>query len=286
MRSSSRVERQLPTEATKPRADYSLPISEKISAVNCPSAGEGKTRDMAKGLFLCYRGEIFAGESAGFGLPVLRIGCRTSFPSLVSAGLVEEAKFEMVFQLDRQESLRVLGTDVFRLLPWFVELLLQVYVRMPRLQSRLLKFGTATRSLFHLKSAIVPGPDRGRCTVLHEVVDGSLRVEVDARSVDKRGRLILLNEAAGTAFDRLRIAQQVLQGKEFPGWKRVPFGATVENRSVGIGFSLYPPQNDETSRWKLACGREVTRDLNWAGFALTTGQSQFSYRVRFDEVEQ
>ena len=283
MHSSSRVGRQLRAEATEPPVAYSLPISEEISIVNCPLAGEGKTKDMPKGLFLCYRGEIFAGESAGFGLPVLRIGCRTFFPSLVSAGPMEGARFEMVFQLDRQESLRVFGIDVFRWFPWFVELLLQVYVRMPGLQSRLLKFGTATRSLFKQKSANVPGPDRGRCRVLYEVVDGSLRVEVDARSVDKRGRLVLLNEVEGTAFDRLRIAQQVLQGNQFPGWKPVPFGAVVENRSAGIGFSLSASQNDETSRWQIACGREVTRDLNWAGFALTTGQSQFSYRVCFSE---
>jgi hypothetical protein len=269
----------LRTESAGLQVTYSLPISEEISIVNCPSAGEGKTKDMAKGLFLCYRGEVFAGESAGFGLPVLRIGCRTIFPSLVSQRPIEAERFEMVFQLDRHESLRVLGIDVFRLFPWFVELLLQIHLRMPRLQGRLLKFGTAVRSFFHLRTAIVRGPDRGRCRVLYSVVDGSLWVEVDATSVDKRGRLILLNEVAGTDFGRLRIAQKVFHSEEFPGWRRVPFGTTVENCSAGIAFSLSASHN-----WQLACGREVARDLNWAGFALTSGESQFSYRVCFNEV--
>ncbi len=268
MHSSSRIERP-------------LPISDGISLISVPSAGEGKTKGMDKGPFLCYQNEVLAGESAGFGLPILRARCRTYFPSLVSAAQIAPTRSELVFQLDREGALSVLRRRFPRPFFFLVEMLVDTYMKVPKCQRSLLSVADALRSLFRVESAIVPGSNQGQCRVVYEVRDGALSVEVDAGALADRGRLIMMNEVAGTAFDRLRYGESVLEGDKIPGWKLVPFGTVFESPSVGIGFSLDVPEEENTTHWRLACGREVAPDLNWSGFALMTDQRRFSYRVNF-----
>lgn len=261
--------------------ERSSPLSDGICLVNSPSAGEGKTKGMAKGLFLCYQNEVLAGESAGFGLPVLRARCRTYFPSLVSATQIAPTKYELVFQLDCEEAISVLGRKAPKPFRFLVELLVYTYMKVPKYQNRFLSLADAMRSLFRVESAVVAGADQGQCRVVYEVGDSMLTVEVDAEELADRGRLIMMNEAPGTAFDRLRVGERVLEGAKIPGWKLVPFGTVFESPSVGIGFSLNVPDDEKAAHWRLACGREVAPALNWSGFALMTDQSRFSYRVDF-----
>jgi hypothetical protein len=236
---------------------------------------------MAKGMFLCYQNEVLAGESAGFGLPVLRTRCRTYFPSLVSATEIAPTKSELVFQLDREEALYVFGRKVPKSFFFLLELLVDVYMKAPKCQNRLLGFADALRSLFRVEGAIVEGSNQGQCRVVFEVRDGALKVEVDAGDLADRGRLMMMNEAAGMAFDRVRFGERVLEGGKIPGWKLVPFGTVFESPSIGIGFSLNVPEDENAAHWRLACGRELAPALNWSGFALMTDQSRFSYRVSF-----
>lgn len=280
MRSSTQRETQCRTEARRPEVAFSLPISDEISVVHAPAIGEGKTEHMAKGLFLSHRGQVLAGESSGFGLPVLRTRCRAYFPSLVSARPIDRTRFEMVFQLDLEERLRILGIKIPKVFGWFVTVLLHVYMSMPRCQRYLLKFGEVVRSLFRVRTSLVPGVNQGRCRVIYKTGEGVLSITVDASPLRARTQLILLNEVAGLPFDRVRIGERVWEGAQIPGWKIVPFGAALESRSVGCGFGLCAP-DDGVCAWRLACGREVARNLNWAGFALTTNRSQVSYRVIF-----
>jgi len=286
MHSSSRIEGQLRAEALQAGGTFSVSVSDEISLVCSPATGEGKTKDVAKGLFLCCNGEILAGESTGFGLPVLKTRCRTYFPSLVSASSIDSTRCEMVFQLDRVEILHVFGIRMPSLSAWIVEPLLHAYMKVPHHQQSLLKLGAALRSRFRAHGAMVPCTSQGRCRVQYELRDGTLVVSVDASQLTGRGQLIVLNEASGVSFDRLRIGDRIWEGKKIPGWKIVPFGAVLESPSVGYGFSIAAPDDTTASTWWLACGREVVPNLNWAGCALMTDQARFAYRVRFQRLKE
>lgn len=273
------------SDFTQAETAASVYISDEVSLVSSPATGEGKTKGMAKGLFLRYRGRTFAGESAGFGLPVLKRRCHTFFPSLVSTRSISMTKCEMVFQLDRVERLHVLGVKIPNVFSWVVEPLLQAYMRIPKYQQSLLKVGETLRSRFDAYGFIVPGFNQGRCRVHYEVRDTTLAVEVDASHLLRRGQLIILNEVSGIPFDRLRIGERVWEGTEIPAWRIVPFGSVLESASAGCGFSIVLPDESAEAFSRLACGREVAKNLNWAGFALTTSQARCAYRVKFHHNE-
>jgi len=286
MHSSSRIDGRSRVECIPPDAVIELFISEEMSLVRRPAAGEGKTKDIAKGLFLRCRGEIFAGESTGFGLPILKTRSRTFFPSLISARSTDSTTCELVFQLNRVEIVHVFGRRMPRFSSWIVEPLLHAYIKVPNYQQSLLKLGAALRSRFHIHGDMVPCTSQGRCCVQYEIRDGTLTVNVDASDLTGRGQLIVLNEASGIPFDTLRIGDRIREGSKIPGWTTVPFGSVLENPSAGCGFSIAAPDDTTASAWRLACGREVARNLNWAGFALMTDRDRFAYRVRFHRLKE
>jgi hypothetical protein len=286
MHSSSRIDGRSRVECSTMGAVLELFISEEMSLVGWPAAGEGKTKEIGKGLFLRYREELFSGESTGFGLPVLKTRCRTFFPSLVSARSIDTTRCELAFELDRVEIVHIFGRRMPRFSSWIVEPLLQAYIKVPNRQQSLLKLGAALRSRFHIHGAIVPCANHGRCCVRYEVRDGTLTVNVDASDLTGRGHLIVLNEVSGIPFDRLRVGDRIREGSKIPGWTAVPFGAVLESSLAGCGFSIAAPDEGPASPWRLACGREVAQNLNWAGFALRTDQGRFAYRVKFRRLKE
>ena len=158
---------------------------------------------------------------------------------------------------------------------------MQAYTKTPWGQRWLLKCGQAARAMLRMDSEFIPGADRGLCRVVFERVNEIVEIVVDVSELHDKGQVFLLNEAAGTAFAELRMDTRTLRDNEIPGWKTVPFGTIFASSSAGVWFSLDASHEDETARWQLACGREVANNLNWSGFALSTDQSRFSYRVHF-----
>ncbi|MBF0233041.1 MAG: hypothetical protein HQK65_08380 [Desulfamplus sp.] len=86
-----------------------LPLSDNLFLIQSSSAGEGKTRKMAKGLILCHQDGKFSGESAGFGLPVLRTINQTIFPSLFSTTIHKSGSVEAVYHLNLINTWQIAG---------------------------------------------------------------------------------------------------------------------------------------------------------------------------------
>ncbi|HOI14769.1 MAG TPA: hypothetical protein PK036_00365 [Geobacteraceae bacterium] len=257
-----------------------LPVSEKLALVHDPSRGEGKTAGMAKGLFLSFGDEVYAGESAGFGLPVWKTARLTFFPSLVAARWLGRSIFEKVYRLDRVVCWELFGIRTPLIFSALLERFTRLYMQQPRHQHLLLKVRDISHKLLRMKSVMLEGRSQGECRVAYETGHRKLVVSVDGRSLRGSGELILLNEVAGLPFSRLRIGRLILDGNNIPAWRPCPFSAVLENPAAGIGFSISPGCRPFPPDWRLAGGREVGRGLNWAGLEMSAEPRFFSYEVR------
>jgi hypothetical protein len=263
-----------------------LPVSEQLFLVHDPSHEEGKTAGMAKGLFLGYQDEIFAGESAGFGLPVWKTARKTYFPTLVVSRRLRENLFVAVYRLELAVRWQLLGVRMPQFFSTALEILSRGYMQRPRNQQFLLKVRDVLFGLLRTESTMGTVPSQGDCRVMYETRPGHLLVTVDGRKLQGDGDLILHNEVAGRPFNRLRVGSLVQEGSAIPAWQSCPFTAILENPAAGIGFSLLPSDGWLQLDVQLAAGREVGRRLNWAGLELTVDQQRFCYGISFSTAKQ
>ncbi|MDT8273152.1 MAG: hypothetical protein RRA35_08145 [Desulfomonilia bacterium] len=268
------------------RERITIPVSERISFVHDPSIACGKTRDMAKGLFLCCRERVCAGESAGMGLPVLKHEGQTIFPSLTSMDFSEQTILIKHFAFDRtlawQAMCRTLPLGFGRAMESAVE----TYKTLPFLQHLLLRLRDVIFSLFSVHSRMNRGSLRGHCSVVYEKMPDGLVVSVQGSLDPKSSRIILLNEVDGTSFNRLRIGETVLQDSQIPSWHAVQPGCRLESSSLGIGFSIAFVPDAGASEHSMFCGREVALDLDWAGFSLEATSLPITYQIHIHGTHQ
>ncbi len=252
-------------------------MSDEVSLVHDPGAGEGKTARMGKGLFLRIRGRICAGGSAGFGTPVFRKGLKTFFPTLVSFARTGGQSGQLVFALDRALSWYIAGKRAPACLTEISEYLVEVFMRHAAHQARLLKIHDRILSSCAAEGRILPVQGVGSCRVGFHICGPDIHFRMNG-SLEPPGRLIALNEADGECFDLLRTRAGVRRGSRIPAWEEAGFDTELRSPRMGVRISLRPEGAGSRS-YSLYCGREVGRGLNWAGFALAGDQPVLSYRL-------
>lgn len=262
-----------------------LPLSDNLFLVQSSLAGEGKTKGMAKGLILCHENDMLAGESAGFGVPVLKTDKQTIFPSLFSSKLHSPGIIEAVYHLNLINTWQILGVAAPLSFAAFMEKLVGFYMSRPGFQQTGLKIRNAIFALFQIRSTMKPGKSFGHCRVFYQADNLRLKITVNGQALLNRGQWILLNEVPGTGFSRMitrmNSGQHIRDGKNFLPWQECPIDTALENPGRHIGFYLSFPENFSPSCFQIAAGREVGRDLNWAGLSLVSDQAVFTYHVNF-----
>lgn len=260
-----------------------LPVSKTISLVHATGVDEGKTKNMAKGLFLCVGGKICSGESAGLGLPVWKNGSQTVFPSLSSMQAIGEKTIMKYFSMNRFLMWRVAGTRVpvwlNRSINRIMECFVNQYMKKAKFQQPLLKLRDSFFNFLGISSTMAQGADIGLCRVFYETSGQGLIVTVDGSGLPGLGELIMLNEVDGQSFSLLRTGDSVFQDAEFPGWQAVQFDASIESPSLNLAISVSPISPEDASCFKLFCGREVALGLDWAGLAISSSRKIMSYKV-------
>jgi hypothetical protein len=262
-----------------------LIISDNISFIHDVSVNCGKTSDMAKGLFLCCKGRLCAGESAGIGLPVWKTAHTTIFPTLFSAKRISETAMEKVFMMDRVLLWHIVGRKMPAWFSLVVEKLVEGFMKISAIQHRLLTLRTIVMSYLNIRCSMEAGTARGLCRVVYEATPGGIIVKTDGRSIVGKGRLLMLNEADGSTFDRLQTNDRWLQDSEIPAWKKVSFNTLWASTILNIGFSLTPGRGEDYTPFRVFCGREVAPGLNWAGLAITNPLLNFSYLVNIQTIK-
>jgi hypothetical protein len=236
---------------------------------------------MAKGLFLVHSSDMLARESVGFGVPILKTNSETFFPSCRVVENPRPEVIEKVFTLNLTLHWRILGHRIPEWINAVNERMVSLYMRRQRLQRLLLTAKRVFRSLLDANSEMTAGPPEAVCRVRYEARDGALDVYVEGSHRRREGSLILLNEADGTSFNRLRIGASVKEGSRIPGWIHVPLNTVFESPSRRLGFSVALEEEEIGPLWQLAAGREVGSGLDWAGFALMVNHPIFRYRIDF-----
>jgi len=262
-----------------------LPLSDNLFLIQSSSAGEGKTRKMAKGLILCHQDVEFSGESAGFGLPVLKTRNQTIFPSLSSTTRHESGCVEAVYHLNRMNTWHIAGIVAPALFSNFMEKIVNFYMGRPKFQSTGLAIRNTLFKFFKIRSTMNPGKSFGYCRVLYQAKHLQLKIIVNGQALNNPDQLILLNEVPGMDFTRMIVRDKnggkVFDGEDFLPWQTCTIETSIENPSLHIGFFLSLPENQRTSCFQIAAGREVGQDLNWAGLSLAADPKTFTYFVNF-----
>ena len=258
-----------------------LPISQNLFLMHSSSAGEGKTKGMAKGLTLCHQNDVFEGECAGFGLPVMKSDNLTLFPSLCSSTLKNPGTYEVVYHLNLMDTWQISGLAAPSYFRALMETLVRFYMKRTLYQRIGLKIRNTLFKLFHIRSTMKPGKSYGYCRVLYEAEPHRLKISVNGQSLRHLGELILLNEVPGIGFSRLKSNTDIREGHDFLPWQKCSIETAIENPDLQIGYYLSFPDDYNPQCFQIAAGKEVGRDLNWAGLAITAEQAVFTYYVNF-----
>lgn len=240
---------------------------------------------MAKGLILCHQDGEFSGESAGFGLPVLKTKNQTIFPSLLSTTRHESGSVEAVYHLNRINTWQIARIAAPALFSDFMEKIVNFYMDRPKFQSTGLTIRNTLFTVFKIQSTMKPGKSFGYCRVLYQTKNLQLKISVKGPALKNPDQLILLNEVPGIDFTRMVIRNKnggkIFNNEEFLPWQTCPLETAVENPGLHIGFFLSLPENQKKSCFQVAAGREVGQDLNWAGLSLAADSNIFTYFVNF-----
>lgn len=108
-----------------------------------------------------------------------------------------------------------------------------------------------------------------------------LKISINGQSLQHCDELILLNEVPGTGFSRMKSGQNTRDGAHFLPWQPCTIDTAIENPAQQIGFHLSFPDDYHPQYAQIAAGKEVGRDLNWAGIAIATEHDVFTYHVNF-----
>jgi hypothetical protein len=262
-----------------------LALSDNLFLTHSSFDGQGKTRKMAKGLILCHGHAVFAGESAGFGLPVLKTDQQTIFPSLISTSMQTLKIMDAVFHFNLINAWRIGGLAAPSGFTDAMEKMTGFYMRRPGLQSAALIIRGALFKCLRVQSTMIPGASFGYCRVRYQAEKLQLTIRVQVDPVKEPARLILLNEVPGTQFTRLvtrgEKSLQNAEGKNFLPWSKCRPGTAVENPARGIGFFLSVPDSSTAPQVEMNAGREVAKDLDWAGLSIISEHTGFTYHVNF-----
>jgi hypothetical protein len=260
------------------------------------------TRRLQKGLLLYAGEQEMAGEGVGLGVPILKRGAQTIFPSAVrlrsgasdGADPVRETSADPVreiaatYRLDLVERLvKARGGSVRpRALYAAKDLLAALHRRVPALRRPLTAVSSAGRRVLGWSTTYEPSEFRADVPVSYTFREGGRTIVVTADLTDLAeagvNEIVFMNELGAHEFDLYEDADGAsLGGAAIGTWDVVtaPRARFVSTRR-GVAFSLA-----QTPGATLRRGRELVGSrLAWAGFGLSVRPAHglFSYHVRIE----
>jgi hypothetical protein len=253
--------------------------------------GEGRSRDLARGLLVYADGRNLTREGMGIGCPAAKTERHTLFSRTCSTLRTDRDHIHKIFRIDTGIGWGILG----RLSPALTRMnntTVDLYMRYPPLQ-HLLPLGAGFRTLFGIK------PVRYDCEPPVEahfeyVIQGS-RIEISCRLQALRGGLptiYLLNELGANAF-----RNGWLDGRPIPppkGWEPIPSNpqAALYDPARRLCFRIGQVTVSEGMNARLYWGRERLMELCWAGYEIeldpgdpAIAEACCRYAISFDQED-
>ncbi|MDD1674264.1 MAG: hypothetical protein LUQ13_01330 [Methanomicrobiales archaeon] len=233
-------------------------------------SGEGKTRGLDRGLILSRDGTNLAGEGMGIGCPAVRHGESTVFASICSTE-TDPYRIVRTYRMDRRMSWTIRGRPA-PYLSAAIEGAVWLYRHVPPLQRSLLLPAGILQNFFCIRPLYLRMDPVATAVVTYEPRKDFLVISALFRPGGNRtDRLYLFNELQGDIF----CSEWNSGGASGPppGWKhlgtRLPT-PWLSDRDGATRFRLHSVSVSPACPWTLFWGRECTRDLCWAGFAIET----------------
>jgi hypothetical protein len=252
------------------------------------------TRHLQKGLLLYAGEQELAEEGVGLGVPILKRGAQTIFPSAVrlrssaSGGADHVREIAATYRLDLVERLAKARGGGVRPHALYAakDSLAALHRRVPALRRPLTAVSSAGRRVLGWSTTYEPSAFRADMPITYSFRDGGRTVVVtaDLTGLADAGftEVVLMNELGAHEFDLYEDADGAsLRGGAIGTWDVVaaPRARFVSTRR-GVAFSLA-----QTPGATLRRGREVLGSrLAWAGFGLSVKPSRepFGYEVRIE----
>ena len=231
-------------------------------------SGEGKTRGLDRGLILFRDGDNLAGEGMGIGCPAVQQRESTVFASILSTEHTGD-RIVRHYQMDRRMSWTVGGRPAPRIAA-VIEGAVWFYRHASPLQ-RLLMLPVGTLQDLCRIHPVYPRMDPvATASVTCHLCEKHLAISATFRPrCANTDRFYLFNELRGDVF--CGEWNGLYMSAPPPGWK--PLGTHLptpwlSDRSGATRFRLHAVGVTPACPWTIFWGREYTRNLCWAGFAI------------------
>ena len=275
--------------------ELSIPLFDGLSlrvADQSRDAGSYPTVRLQKGLLLSDGREELAEEGVGFGVPILKRGVQTIFPSemeLASRRTGPLWEVTAVFAMDLVERLAKPGGASLQsgVLYAAKDSLAALHRRVPPLRGPLTAASISLRRMFGWVTTYEPAKVRAELTVTYTVAgeQGTIGVALDMTGLPADvTEVVVMNEQGGRHFDRYTDADGTdLHGDEIGTWDEVGAArASFVSTTHKVAFSL-----GQAKGAKLSRGRELIGSrLAWSGFgySLPPAAGAFTYDVRVERL--
>lgn len=240
-----------------------------------PSTNHYPTRRLQRGFHLLDEGQDLAEEAVGFGVPVVRRGLQTLFPSGVVLDWPPDAATQPIaarFKLDLVEKLSGRKDQAVEspLLYGAKTYLAEAIRRWPATRSALTATSSLLRRIFGWETTYTDAGIQTQVDMTYQVDRraGKVRVDIDTTNLTPGiTEVVVMNEQGAHHFDHYRDASGLaLEGRRIGCWDEVRGDtAWFESSRRGVVFKL-----EQAPPARLFRGRElVGARLAWAGFGYT-----------------
>jgi hypothetical protein len=256
--------------------------------------GEGyPTARIQKGLILLCDGQNLIEEAVGFGVPILKRGLQTIFPSIVELSLVEGSspsrvnaryKMNLLEKIARSDGGIIQNPQVNA----GKNLMAALIRSLPFMRGLLIRTSNLLRSTLGWETTYEPTNSFIEVTLTYTIdaSTGSILVELVEQEDNPDGisEIILMNEQGAHYFDQYQDSDGIREiGYQIGIWDQVmASSATLASSSLQLSFSL-----SQANGARLYRGRElIGRRLAWSGFGYSFPPSlkHFRYEITIKRI--
>jgi hypothetical protein len=275
--------------------EINIPLFQGLSLKIGDTLDDGKaypTGQLQKGFLLLDHGQYLTEEAVGFGVPVLKRGLQTIFPSSVALTCQQRDsiwEITALFKLNLIEKISKGGNEnVENNLFYNVKNFMEAVIRnLPLLRGLLTEASSKLRQIFNWETTYADANFSVELKMFYTIESstGKMIIEVDTSDLPSFiTEVVVMNELGAHYFDRyLDTSGNFLQGDEIGCWDEVKAeSARFESNSQRAAFSLGHEKDAILFR-----GRElIASRLAWAGFghSFLPSIKRFRYEIKIERL--
>jgi hypothetical protein len=248
--------------------------------------GMGISKGLDRGLLVYDADKLLVEEGMGIGACAVQTGGFTYFTSIRHI-IKDGDSFKTVCSIDKRLEWVVLGfrSKLFtRIQEYFST---NIYMRYEKIQTGLLKIGEFLGKVFNGRMCFVEVQSLGEIKITYVVGDNEIVVDLSGEISNDNFKLYVMNELGGNVFDKAIVKGEMLQPPS--GWQKLDGPGELYSELHSLAFTLDERHISDNVRSQLYWGRELIRNICWAGFenelVCESGKFEhYKYAIKFRRV--